>query len=332
MIGCVRLPPLDPRPLLPGLADFSPQVEVVSCQSEICLFLDFANLANAQPAELLDQLNLTVLQLVQQPPGLGLAAGKFPAQIAAASLGRGRTLVITPGCEVDFLRPLPIDLLPLDDDLARQFHLLGLTTLGHLAGLPDSAVLNRFGRNGRWLQQLARGQDNRPVQPYYPPPTESMRQQFDDPLVNTLRFSYALQQMLQILTTRLQAKKRICQTIHAVLQLADHNTAAFTVSLRQPTREPDRLLTALQAHVNQTPLTAGVVEITLTMANLMLVQVEQTRLFGTSLDNEQIQRLRQQIPQLLTRFGAGRLFIVELTAPKAYLPEHRFRLLELDDR
>lgn len=332
MIVCVRLPPLDPQPLLHRLFDFSPTVEVASTQPETCLFLDLANLANARPAELLDQLSLTVLQTVQQPPGLGLAAGKFPAQIAAASLGRGRALVISPGCEADFLHPLPIDLLPLDADLARQFRLLGLTTLGHLADMPNGAILNRFGRNGRWLQQLARGRDDRPVQPYHPPLTESLTQQFDTPLTDNLRFSYALQQMLQSLTARVEAKESVCQTIHVILQLANHTASAFTVSLRQPTCQSDRLLAAIQARLNQTALTAGIVEITITLANLLPVQVEQAQLFNTSLANEQVSRLRQYMPQLLARFGPGRLFVVELTNPNTHLPERRFRLLELDEQ
>lgn len=332
MIACLRLPPLDPWPLLTHLADFSPAVEVASRQPETCLFLDLANLANTQPVDLLDQLNLVVLQTVQQPPGLGLAVGKFPAQIAAASLGAGRALVISPGCEADFLRPLSIELLPLEKELARQFQLLGLITLGHLADLPPGAVLQRFGRQGRHLQQLARGQDERPVQSYHPPLTESLKYQFDPPLTNRLHLEQALQQLLPSLTAKLQAHHRLCQTVYLALRWVDPPAVSLTITLGQPTDRPERLQVALQARLSHTALPPGIEEVRLTLADLLPARGEQPRLFGPSLAEAQIRRLRRQLPQLLTRFGPGRLFTVELTRPEAYLPEQRFRLHDMEEQ
>lgn len=331
MIACVRLPPLDPRPLLSHLADFSPAVEVASRQPETCLFLDLANLANTRPVELLDQLNLVVLQTVQQPPGLGLAVGKFPAQIAAASLGAGRALVISPGCEADFLRPLSIELLPLEKELARQFQLLGLTTLGHLADVPPGAVLQRFGRQGHHLQQLARGQDERLVRPYHPPLTESLKRQFDPPLNNRLQLDQALQQLLPSLTAKLQAHHRLCQTVFLELRWVDQPAMPLTIILSQPTNRLERLQVAMQARLSQTALPSGIEEVRLTLADLLPTRGEQPRLFGLSLADEQIRRLRRQLPHLLTRFGPRRLFTVELTRPEAYLPEQRFRLHEMEE-
>lgn len=331
MIACLRLPPLDPRPLLPRLADFSPAVEVASRQPETCLFLDLANLTNTHPVELLDQLNLAVLQTVRQPPGLGLAVGKFPARIAAASLGTGRALVISPGCEADFLRPLPIELLPLEEELARQFRLLGLTTLGHLADLPPGAVLNRFGRQGQQLQQLARGQDERPVLLYRPPLTEALKRQFEPPLSDRVQLSEALQQLLASVTARVQANHYLCQTIQLELRLVGQPAVSLAVTLRQPTGRVDKLQAVLQARLSRTALTGSVEEMTVTLSDLQPARGEQPQLFGAALAETQIRRLRQHLPHLLTHFGPGRLLTVELTRPEAYLPEQRFRLRELDE-
>jgi len=52
--------------------------------------------------------------------------------------------------------------LPLDADTAHRFHILGLRTLGYLAGLPPRAVLAQFGPHGLFLHRLARGKDDRP--------------------------------------------------------------------------------------------------------------------------------------------------------------------------
>lgn len=333
MIACLWLPPLlDTRPLLPRLADFSAAVEVASYQPETCLYLDLANLANTRPVELLDQLNLAVLQTVRQPASLGLAGGKFPARIAAVSLGAGRALVISPGCEADFLRPLPIELLPLEEGLARQFRLLGLTTLGQLADLPPGAVLNRFGRQGQQLQQLARGQDERPVLPYRPPLTEALNRQFEPPLSDRVQLSEALQQLLASVTARMQANHYLCQTIQLELRWVDPPAVSLAVTMRQPTNRVDKLQAVLQARLSRTVLAAGgVEEMTVTLSDLQPARGEQPQLFGAALAETQIRRLRQHLPHLLTHFGPGRLLTVELTRPEAYLPEQRFRLRELDE-
>lgn len=329
MIACL-LPaaPVDPSLLLPLLTGFSPAVEPAGA----AFFLDLGHLANHRPADLLDQINQTVDPALPQPPYLGLAVGKFPAQLAAASLGAGRGLVIVPGCKADFLRPLPINLLPLDEELARQFQLLGLRTLlGQLADLPTGAVLNRFGRQGRHLQQLARGQDERPVRPNHPPLTELLKRQFDPPLTNRLQLDQALQQLLPSLTARLRAHHRLCQTVYLALRWVDPPAVSLTVTLSQPTNRPERLQVALQARLSQTALPPGIEEVSLTLADLLPAQGEQPHLFGPSLAEAQIRRLRRQLPQLLTRFGPGRLFTVELTRPEAYLPEQRFQLHDMEE-
>jgi len=42
--------------------------------------------------------------------------------------------------------------------------------------------MGQFGKYGRWLHQLARGQDNRPVLPHRPPPVEQTTRQLDGPV------------------------------------------------------------------------------------------------------------------------------------------------------
>lgn len=323
MIGCVLLPPhTEVAGLLPVLADFSPAVEPAGRT----WFLDLGRLAASRPADLLDQLQQAVRPQLPQPPGLGLAAGKFPAQIAAASLGPGRGLVIASGCEADFLRPLPINLLPLEKEVARQFRLLGLRTLGQLADLPAAAVLNRFGRTGRWLQQLARGQDERPVQPHSTPPLETITHSFDPSLTNNLALDHALRELLSLVSSRLRAAYRVAHTVRLDLTLADGARRHEVVSLRRPAQQVTPLLLAVQARLARLDLSAGVNGLTLTLADMTPATGEQPALFGPPPAHP----LSAQLPELLARFGPERFYTVELTAPEAHLPERRFRLRPLE--
>jgi hypothetical protein len=323
VIACVLLPPqTEAVKLLPALADFSPAVEPDGAG----FLLDLGDLANRRPAELLDQLNLAVLETTALRPRLGLATGRFPAQIAAASLGEGRGLVIVPGCEADFLRPLPIGLLPLDDELSRQFRLLGLRTLGQLADLPAGAVLNRFGRRGRWLRQLARGQDNRPVRRLHTPPVEQVRHTPDSPLNNRLALEGLLRKMLDQVAVRLWGAHRLAGAVEIDLTLADGSRRQETVALRQPTQAVESFWLALQLRLERFDLSAGVSDISLTLTDLTSAGGQQPALFGSPPANPPAAHL----PALLARFGPERFYTVELTAPEAHLPEQRFRLDEVE--
>jgi protein ImuB len=319
VIGCLLLPqPVGPDTLYPVLADFSPVVEWAGP----AIYLDLAGLVTHRPAALLEALNRAVRQTIHQSPGVGLAGGKFPARVAATSLGAGRGLVITPGCEAGFLRPLPVGLLPLPAEMARQFRLLGLETLGQLAALPPGAVLDRFGREGRALQRLAQGNDDRPLRPYKPQPALTAHRLFDPPLTNRLALDAAVAELLTEPAVRLQAEYRLAGQLTLALRLADDTQLRESLSFRQPTHTPARMALAAQGVLARLQLTGGVTEIQVTLAGLVARQGEQPGLFG----GVQAQKLQAQLPDLLARFGPERLFVVELTTPEAHLPEQRFRL------
>src|SRR5260221_2958424 len=80
--------------------------------SAIC-YLDLENLALAQTVDILHRMCQALSEQANLIPAIGLAEGKFPARIAAASTKPGRESVILPGEEAAFLSPLPVTALPL---------------------------------------------------------------------------------------------------------------------------------------------------------------------------------------------------------------------------
>ncbi len=95
---------------------------------------------------------------------VGVASSKLVAKIAS-DLGKPDGLVVVPfGGEADFLAPLPVRRLwgvgpKMEEQLAR----LGVVTIGDLAALDPERLARRLGTHGHDLQQLARGEDARPV-------------------------------------------------------------------------------------------------------------------------------------------------------------------------
>ena len=108
---------------------------------------------------------------------VGVAAVKFLAKLASeaakprASLqgtipGPG-VFVIEPGKELEFLHPLPIEALwGVGPATATRLRRLGVTTVGELSRVPAEVLEGAVGRaNGSHLASLARGVDNRDVEP-----------------------------------------------------------------------------------------------------------------------------------------------------------------------
>src|SRR6266496_1206598 len=90
-------------------------------------------------------------------PRAGAAQRRFAA-LAAANVARpGQILVVSDERTDEFLAPLALGLVPLDPRRQRELRELGVRRLGELAGLPQGAVAERLGPDGRRAWSLARG-------------------------------------------------------------------------------------------------------------------------------------------------------------------------------
>src|SRR5215210_4335545 len=88
---------------------------------------------------------------------VGAAERRFAA-LAATNVARaGQVLVVSDAESHEFLAPLPLSLLPLDERRQLELRELGVKRLGELARLPGAAVAERLGPDGRRAWSLARG-------------------------------------------------------------------------------------------------------------------------------------------------------------------------------
>jgi len=192
--------------LLEVLSSFTSRLEPDDHQPAATGYLDLGRIEQTEAADLARRLGQSVREAARLAPAIGLARGKFPARLAAASTRPNKAVIVPTGGEAAFLAPFPVELLPLDADTARWLRLLGICTLGQLAALPASAVLAQFGVKGRRLHQLARGDDDRPVHPHRPRAVESVSRQLDGPVADLPRLETITQTMAVALGQRLQAR------------------------------------------------------------------------------------------------------------------------------
>jgi protein ImuB len=189
------------------------------------------------------------------PAHAAIAATRRVAHVAARRLGagsEGRTLVVPPGAEAEFLAPLPIDLLDPDDALAETLGRFGVRTLRDLLALPRRALAARLGPGATALADIARGSGREPP---LPAPAEDRLLEaldLDHPIEHLEPLRFALQGLLSRLLARLELRHLGCGELTLELDLDGGGRDVRRVGVAAPTRDLRVLLRlahqALEAH------------------------------------------------------------------------------------
>jgi DNA polymerase-4 len=145
--------------------DTTPLVEGLSIDEA---FLDVRGMErlSGTPAEIAARLRREVRERVGLPITVGVARTKFLAKVASGVAKPDGLLVVPPERELDFLHPLAVERLwGVGPVTARKLRARGLTTVAHVAGLPEAALVSMLGRAaGGHLHALAHNRDFRRVQ------------------------------------------------------------------------------------------------------------------------------------------------------------------------
>jgi hypothetical protein len=260
------------------------------------------------------------------------------------------------------LAPLPLGLLPADAELRQRLALFGLARMGELAALPRSAVGAQFGREGERLQQLARGEDPRPLVPRRRPERLALRVPFEPPVEGIAGAALALRRCCAELCDRLRIRNLAPGRAVLTLELEDPGMAAAAAavpdsppargepppSLRveltfpEPTLEPDWIARLLAGRVEaaarlrragepgEAPGEPGerrVVAIGLAFDRLGDPAARQLPAFEAQAGRWE--ELRWSLDRLAARFGEGRLWRAVVDRPSAARPELQARVAEI---
>jgi protein ImuB len=305
----------------------SPAVEPHGCG---CAYVDLAGLTRGEDdaVAFCSQIGQVIRRELGEPlqPALGWNSTKFTAQAAAWRTQAGRLLSVPAVREVTFLRPLPVTLLPLNEDSLLRLGFLGLHTLGQYAALPPDAVLQQFGPAGKLALQCARGEDNRPVIP------RSQEQQLtagcdcDAPNGERELLLAVLRRLVEPLLRDLRDNLRACGQIRLTVQLVDGSTQEQERTLLQPTSDEKRTLLVLGQLLDAISWTTAAMGLQITLERIQDSMATQLTIFP-SLGGKEHQ-LSDVQNYLTARFGTNRLRRATLEHPAAPLPEWRANWLE----
>jgi DNA polymerase-4 len=174
--------------------------EVTADQDGIaCIELDGLRLKWPQQNRLLAAVAARVEAALGIRPALGVATTLFVSRLAASRAAPGIPVVVDPQKTLDYLAPLSIDTLPLQEDMRTYLELLGLRTLGALRTISRTAWRRQFGPRALELYDLAAGIDPRTIGSWRPPARIEQSMPLDPPVDNT----QALQFVARALTDRI---------------------------------------------------------------------------------------------------------------------------------
>lgn len=152
------------REIMAIFARYTPLVEPLSVDEA---FLDVSGCQGlfGPPEEIAARIQKDIEEELQLTASVGVAPNKFLAKLASdLRKPRGFT-VIRPG-EIDaVLHPLPVEKLwGVGEKTAVKLRSMGIDTVGQLAKLPEQLLAAAFGKWGKALWHLARGEDCRTVE------------------------------------------------------------------------------------------------------------------------------------------------------------------------
>ena len=259
---------------------------------------------------------------------VGAASRRFAALAAATVAPAGRALVIDDGETHLFLEPLPLDVLPLSPERREELSELGVKRLGELARLPGTAVADRLGADGAEAWRLARGEGDTSVAPRRPPAELVETLTFPEPVANELTLARALAALIERLLARPERAGRAPRQLAVSAKLVGGGSWRRSLTLREPTAEPDRLRLALAPKLSELP--APTAELRLELGELTESVGTQTELVRPR-GNRLRERLRGGLRQVRAAVGMDAVCTVVEVAPWSRIPESRAILVPRDD-
>ena len=212
---------------------------------------------------------------------------KFPANVAVApnaeaSLMLSRSysgVTRVEQAEVQLkLAPLPLSALRCEAALLATLTRWGIRNLRELAALPEAALVSRLGQQGKHLQRLALGIEDRLFVPEEPAFVLSDQVALDSPLESLDSLLFIVSPMLDRLIKQGVNHAYALRSVTLTLALEKGAPHALEIKPAVPAQSRDLLLKLLNLKLQAEPLQAGILGVMLT-AVPAVPQVSQRGLF-----------------------------------------------------
>jgi DNA polymerase-4 len=225
--------------------DTTPLVEGLSIDEAFLDVRGMRRVAGA-PIEIARRLRHDVRERVGLPITVGVARTKFLAKVASAVAKPDGLLAVPPEGELEFLHPLPVERLwGVGRVTARRLHDAGITTVGQVAELPETALVMLLGRAvGRHLHALAHNRDPRPVQARRHRGSIGAQRALGWSPTSLTEVDVSLIGLVERVTRRMRAADRLGRTVVLRMRFDDSSRATRSQTLPYATANTQTILAA----------------------------------------------------------------------------------------
>ncbi len=234
-------------------------------------YLDVTVNALGEPSALAiaRRIKADILSATRLTASAGVSVNKFLAKMASGQNKPDGLTLILPEQAQAFVAALPIEKFHgIGQVTARKMHSLGIATGADLQPWAEADLVRHFGKVGRFYYRVARGEDDRPVNPNRIRKSIGAERSFSPDLTTLAEITAALERVAAEIERRLQDQRRRGHTLTLKVKYANY---------RQITRSRT-FVTAIGA---ESPLLTWAQE--MLMANLDRGQP--VRLLGLTLSN-----------------------------------------------
>ncbi len=199
----------------------------------------------------------------------------------------------------------------------------GLKTLGDFVKLPVVEVFERLGDAGVRLQQIARGQDARPL--VHTPAEDPFEATFalEWPIDTLEPLSFVVTRLLDPLCARLERADRAAAALDTTLHLVNRERDTCRLELPTAIRDPKVLRTLILLDLESHPPTAAIDRVTITIHPTPGRIVQHSLLTRALPSPEQLSTLTARLTAIMGDARVGAPALVDTHRPEAF-EMHRF--------
>ncbi len=233
------------------LREVTPLVEPLSLDEA---YLDVTENSWGEPlgVDVARRLKAAILEITGLTASAGVAPNKFLAKIASGWRKPDGLTVVAPERIEWFLQQLPVDALwGVGPVTAQRLRARGIERVVDIRTADPEALRATVGSSTEWLQRLAVGEDDRPVEPNRPSKSSSSECTYPEDLIDLERIRDEIATMARDSAHWLARKGIVARTVTIKVRYGDFTTITRSHS-QEATSDPDEIVQRAVALLDKT--------------------------------------------------------------------------------
>ncbi len=228
------------------------------------------------------EIKAIILEETKLTASAGVSINKFLAKVASGINKPNGLCLIPPDKAESFVERLPIEKFHgIGDVTAEKMRNLGVHNGADLKQWSEVDLMRKFGKTGSYYFHIARGQDDRPVQPNRIRKSIGAEESYAEDLIDRGAITLALVEIAETLKRRIESNKTSGRTLTLKVKYADYQQVTRSRTLTESVLEIDEMMKVAEE-----------------LLELTEVGQKNVRLLGLALSNLDCEREEPEFVQL----------------------------------